>query len=165
MLIPATDHVARTCKPSTCDQGTGRPTPASFGFRKDLEDGSWKEHYLSVNWLELLCPEPASLPEKLDKLRKYLTQVPPPPYPIFKLSKTSSLAALPVAAVHGGSVGKFPTSLECRTEQKGPNDPHAGIHPTPGVGEWPVPEEDESEHLAVCLFLFQSIAHWEKAFP
>jgi len=158
------DNVARTCKGSTVDSTTGKPTPASFAFRKD-EGGSWKDDYLSVNRLELLAAADASMAAKIAAIRAYLLSE-NPPYPVFKPTKTSVFAVLPVRSIHEGQAGDIPVILRCLTEAQGEGDPHAGIHPDPGVEEWKPDETgDEPEHLAVQLFLFECMSYSERAIP
>lgn len=160
MALPNKDHVARTCKGSSIDGPTGRPTPASFAFRPNA-DGSWKDTYLSVNWLEYLHPEEADLPAKFAKLREFLAA--PHAYQVMKGSKTSVLAAIRVSAIHHAPVAAVATILECRHEPQGDDDAHSGIHPSPGVEHWPT-AGDAPEHLAIQQFLFQSVCHTEAAF-
>ena len=159
MVLPEQDHIARTCKGSSVDQLTGRATPASFVFRLN-EAGSWKDTYLSVNWLEKLHPIETDLSRKLARLREFLAA--PHEFPVMRTSKTSVLAAIKVATIHAGPVAEIPTVLQCRYEPRGDGDAHAGIHPSPGVDHWPA-VGDAPEHLAIQLFLFQSICHTEPA--
>lgn len=162
MDLDAAQHVARTCKSSSLDPATRSPTPSSFQFRKD--SGSWKEGYLSVNWLELLEQSEVGLPEKLKALRAYFLSN--PPYSHLKPSKTAAFAVLNVGTVQAGAMGQFPTHLRCQRAAEGEDDPHAGIYPNPGVEAWKAdPNDDDPEHLAVQQFLFQSMCHHEPAYP
>lgn len=116
-----------------------------------------------MNWLELLA-DSAALAEKLQALRTYFAN--DPQYLHMKPAKNAVLAVLNVGAIHDGLSGEFPTRLRCTREQEGDGDPHAGIHPMPGVENWKLgPEEDEPEHLAVQQFLFQTVCHYERAHP
>jgi hypothetical protein len=157
-VLPATDHVARTCKKSSLDLQTGRPTPASFEFR--LKGGGWQDVYLSVNWLEYLCQEPADLPAKLAKLRAFQLAN-EHGTPIVKPTTNNVFAVLRIATIQSAQLQDVGTTLECCHEPNGAIDPHSGIHPIPGVENWPT-NSDSPEHLAVQQFLFQSVCHWER---
>lgn len=161
MVLPDQDHIARTCKGSSVDPLTGKPTPASFAFRPSA-DGSWKDTYLSVNWLEKIFAGEADLPEKFVKLREFLLAE--HDYPVMPPTKTSVLAAIKVATLHADRGAQVATELECRHEPQGDDDPHAGIHPNPGVSFWPT-VGDAPQHLAVQLFLYKAVCHSEPAFP
>lgn len=159
MALPDTDHVARTCKQSSLDPLTRRPTPASFEFRLDDESG-W-EVFLSVNWLELLADRADGLPNKLAKLREYQQQN-PHGLRIIKPTVSNLYAVLPVASVRSGAiaVSEGMTVLDCEHEPEVDGDPHSGVHPMPGSHDWSdIP--DDPVHLAVQLFLFESVCHTE----
>ena len=161
MVLPDEHHIVRTCKGSSVDAPTGRPTPASFDFRRTPE-GAWKDDYLSVNWLEHLeCPAPApDLPARIAVLRAFLHAN--HPFPVLKPTATSLLAAIPVSKVHAAAnLPDGPATLQCRHEPGGDGDPHSGVHPDPGVHVWPA-EKDAAAHLAVKQFLFQAVCHVEK---
>lgn len=157
MVLPNQDHVARTCKASSIDGPTGRPTPASFAFRQN-DGGGWKDTYLSVNWLEYLHPEDADLPAKFARLREFLLA--PHDFLVVKPTKTNVLAAIKVSAIQNSLEGAIATVLECKHEPHGVGDAHSGVYPSPGVHHWPA-IGDAPEHLAVQQFLFQSVCHVE----
>jgi hypothetical protein len=161
VALPVTDHVARTCKASSVDSATGTPTPASFAFRLD-EEGTWKDTYLSVNWLEYLHPGEDDLPAKIATLRTFLGG--DHLFPVMKPSKNGVLAAIPVSKIHDATIEEIATVLECKHVSQGDGDAHSGIYPVPGVENWPA-KGDAPEHLAIQLYLFQSVCHTEAAFP
>jgi hypothetical protein len=157
MALPTTDHVARTCKASTLDPRTKQPTPASFEFRLNDDDG-W-EAYLSVNWLELLPCDLDSIEGKVDTLRRYQLQN-PHKLDVIKPTRSNMYAVLPVAAVRAEAVVNGTTALECEHEPEAEGDPHSGVFPQPGTHDWSnVP--DDPIHLAVQQYLFESISHAE----
>ncbi|MGF6700078.1 hypothetical protein OKW38_004690 [Paraburkholderia sp. MM5496-R1] len=126
-----------------------------------MDDGQWKDAYLSVNWLEyLLCG--ADLSGKLAVLRQYQLD---DPYDLRapKPTRSNVYAVLPVSAIHEVLLEVFGATLECHHEPSANAaiDPHSGIHPRPGVNTWPL-EPDAPEHLAVQQFLYQSISYREK---
>lgn len=156
-LIPDGHHVARTCRASSLDPVSKSPTPSSFEFRRN-DDGGWRDHYLSVNWLELLADENLSLHEKIKLLKAYLHS--DPPFSHIKPSSSSVIAAIPVSVIHTAAVGELPTTLSCKRAHQGDQDPHSGIHPAPGVEAWLQGEGDgspEAEELAVRQFLCESV--------
>lgn len=160
MTLPDDHTVARTCKPSSVDQPTRKPTPASFEFRPG--DGAWKDKYLSVNWLEFLHKEEGDVSAKIATLRAYLLS--DHGLPIFELKAKGMIAAIYVRTIHQANLEKIETTLQCRHEPRAEGDPHSGIHPDPGVDHWPV-EVDAPAHLAVQQILFLSMYHWEGARP
>lgn len=156
MALPDTDHVARTCKQSSIDPLTKRPTPASFQFRLGDEAG-W-EVFLSVNWLECLADGAESLQDKVAKLRQY-QQRNPHQLAIVKPTVNNMYAVLAVDAVRRGPVDGT-TVLDCEHEPEADGDPHSGVYPKPGSHDWSkVP--DDPLHLAVQQFLFESVCHVE----
>ncbi len=157
-MLPDKDHVVRTCKASSAPGG--KPTPASFAFRQNV-DGSWTDTYLSVHWLEFLLPYEAELSEKFAKFREFLGAE--HPFPVLKPGKTSVLAAIKVSDIHLGSAQGVATILRCIHEPEGQGDPHAGIHPNPGVEHWPS-SGDSPAHLAIQQFLFQHICGIEATY-
>jgi hypothetical protein len=107
-----------------------------------------------------LHPEDAELPAKLVTLREYLAA--DHDFSVMKLTKNSVLAALKVSDIHKTPVAAIATALTCKHEPEGDGDPHTGIHPSPGVANWPT-VGDAPEHLAIQQFLFQSVCHAEAA--
>jgi hypothetical protein len=157
MTLPDTDHVARTCKASTLDPLTKRPTPASFEFR--LDDGEGWEVFLSVNWLECLLAGVNSIEDKVNTLRQFQLKN-PLNLDVIKPTRNNMYAVLPVAIVRAEAVVNGTTALECEHEPEKVGDPHSGVHPQPGSHNWSnVP--DDPVHLAVQLYLFESISHAE----
>ena len=155
-MLPATDHVARSCKNSSLDKRTGRPTPASFEFR--LNDGDWHDTYLSVNWLEFLLPQ-GDFSAKLAQLRAFLLG--DHGLPVIKPTVNTAFAVIPVADIHAAQLTEGATTLECRHAPQGDGDPHSGIYPNPGVDQWPA-NRDAAAHLAIQQLLFQKTCHVER---
>lgn len=157
-VLPQNDHVARTCKKSTLDAGTGKPTPASFEFR--AKNGEWQDAYLSVNWLEYLGGNQDDLETKLARLRAFQLEH-AETLPLMKPTSNNVFAVVPVERIQSANLADVGTTLDCRHEPNAEGDPHSGIYPDPGVGGWPT-DGSSPEHLAVQQFLFESICHTEK---
>lgn len=155
-MLPETDHIARTCNASSLGS-SGEPTPASFEFR--VRDGQWKDVYLSVNWLELLCPGEADLPAKVDVLRT-VQRANEHGWPLIKPTAKKVYAVIPVRAIHSASLEEAATTLACRHEPHGDGDPHSGVHPNPGVDHWPA-TGDGAAQLAVQQYLWSAVCHYE----
>lgn len=160
-MLPATDHVARTCKKSSLDPVTRRPTPASFEFR--LKEGKWHDVYLSVNWLEFLSPGNDSLPTKIERLRAFQLGN-AQGLQLVKPTVNNAYAVLAAATVQSARLEQVGTTLECRHEPMAEGDPHSGVYPNPGTDHWPT-NGDAPAHLAVQQFLFQSMCYWERGIP
>jgi hypothetical protein len=148
------------CNSSGVDGPTRKPLPAAFQVRQN-EDGSWREAYISVFWLELLHPTAQSPEAQLAAFREYV--ISPPPFSMPKPAKTGAYAILPVGAIHAASEAVSTTSLQCRHEPVGEGDGHCGIHPNPAVVNWP-PVADSPANLAVRQFLWQAMSYWEDTF-
>lgn len=162
MPIANDQHVVRVCNSSAVDPETRKPLPVAFTFRQH-EDGSWKETYLSVFWLEHLHPNAQGAQAQLAAFRQYANGN--PPFPIPKFSKKGALAVLPVGAIHAASAEKTGTVLECRHEPRGDGDGHSGIHPSPGVEHWPT-TGNAAAHLAVRQYLWEeAMNYWEDTYP
>lgn len=157
VTLPDADFVARTCRPSSLDPLSGRPTPASFEFR--LGKGQW-ETFLSVNWLEFLHRE-GGLAERLTHLRAFLRD-PPPGVPVLPPKKSMLLAVIPVRAIHAAALIDVGTTLTCRHAPDGDGDPHSGVYPNPRTHCWPQ-NHDAPAHLAVKQHLFMAVCHCEPA--
>lgn len=157
-VLPKQDHVARTCRKSTLDGGTGEPTPASFEFR--AKDGQWQDAYLSVNWLEYLGDDLGDLQAKVARLRAFqLEHV--GKLSLIKPTASNVFAVVPVERIQSANLADVGTTLDCRHEPSAERDPHSGIHPTPGVEGWST-DGNSPVQLAVQQFLFESICHTEK---
>jgi hypothetical protein len=155
-VLPDAHHVVRTCKPSTVDRDTGRPTPASFEFR--LGDAAW-ETFLSVHCPEVLLPD-GELPRKVDAVRQYL-RTNPFGLRLQQVKPNARLAVLRVGDIHAAHLEACGTTLQCLPAQEVEGDPHAGVHPNPGADHWPQNKSAPS-HLAVQQFLYEAICHDER---
>lgn len=161
MPISNDQHVVRICNSSAVDKPTRKPTLAAFAFRQS-EDGTWKDSYLSVFWLEFLHPGAGTGPEQLAAFRAYANS--DPPFGVPRFSRHGALARLPVGAIHLATKNTAATTLECVHEPRGARDGHSGLHPIPGVDHWPT-IGDAPEHLALQQFLWQAMSDWEDTFP
>ena len=155
-VLPAGQTVARTCKNSSLDVVTKAPTPTSFEFRF----GEQVEPTLSVNWLEHLYPHEADYGVQLAALRHFLLN-PPEGVGVIKPTKNNRLAVLHVDAIRAGDeeLSKM-VVLECLHQPQAAGDPHSGVRPEPGLEAWPL-QKDDPIHLAVQVFLFQNMCHYE----
>jgi hypothetical protein len=161
-----TDHVGRHCKQSQVDSETGQPTVAAFYFR--FKEGDLPEAYLSVHWLQLLCPDPAPLPEKLQALRDFFAA--PHEFPVLKsFKKKDVLTALAVSEIREGLVrvgAGSETRLLCfhapatGAEEQ---DSHSALKPDPGSEHWT--GKDDPLHLAVSQYLWEKMRLWERLYP
>jgi hypothetical protein len=164
--LPDTDHVGRHCKQSQVDGESGQPTVAAFYFR--FKDGELPESYLSVHWLQLLCPDPAPLPAKLQALREFFAA--PHDFPVLKsFKKNDVLTALAVAEIRKELVGvrsETGTRLLC-SHAPAPGaekqDSHSAIKPDPGSEHWT--GKDDPIHLAVSQYLWEKMCLWERLYP
>lgn len=113
--IPKTDHVARLCGESKCDDN-GRPMGAAFLLRQD-------EPYLSVNWLESTGASQRTA--QLAVVRQHLTAKG------ISLPAKGRLALLHLLTVfdHVRSASPDSRELTAHHEPQPPHDPsHAGIY-------------------------------------
>ncbi len=150
---------------SAVDQKTQKPQPAAFQFR--YKDDKVNELYLSVNWLEFLGAGEADVKARLEALRQFQSKN-EHHLPMMKLAKGQAYAVLNVGQIHAGTAEYDGTKvdLQCRHEpEEGFEhvDPHSGITPSPGVHTWPTGEgaKDAPAHLAVQLFLYSLMGHYE----
>jgi len=158
VVLPDSDNVARYCKPSSLDPETRKPNTTAFEFRT-LKEGQW-EKFLSVDWLEYLHPQPAKCIDQVATLRAVLKQG--IGVKVMEMRPAGVIAVVPVSAIHQAALQLMPTVLTCRHEPRigAVRDPHSGVHPDPGVEQWPQKGSD-SAHLAIQQYLFMAMAHWE----
>ena len=154
--IPSTDHIARLCKGSTC--ANGRPTADSFAYREH-------EPSLSAYWLEFFAG-PATLSEKLDRLRQFRRDVEISINGALKVTGAWRLAVLSIDALRCAEVDFDGTrvTFECVHDPRAENDSHALIETTPARNDWPQdPDENAAFRMAIQRWLAEQVVHVEGA--
>jgi hypothetical protein len=154
--IPSTDHFARLCKGSTCNDG--RPTADSFEYRPG-------ELSLSGYWLEFFSGL-TTLPEKLQRLREFRAGDEKAIPGALSASKTWRFGVIPVQTLRAtpvdlqGMLVKF----DCVQDQRADNDSHALIPTTPERTEWPADHaENDAFKIAIQRWLAEQVVHVEGA--
>jgi hypothetical protein len=158
--LPDEHHVLRMCKKSAVHAGTRKPLPTAFAIGQ-RPDGSYAEDYISVYWLQKIREEATVGKEQVAAFREYLEH---PPAKMLTPKKSWAYAVVPVKAIHAARLKNVDSmTLECRHEPEVEQDAHSGIHPSSPAKGWPE-ELDSPESLAVRLYLWEQMIHWEDAY-